>query len=72
MILYFAEVEGEPTCLNRSLFGAIYFMHDGNIGKADITIGNTKVQLRLAGINLIVRRVDKLINNKFCNIYTYS
>lgn len=72
MILHFSEVEGESIFLNRSSYGDIFFMHDGNIGKANITIGHNVLQLRLVGISLIVRRIDKLINNNFQNIYTYE
>lgn len=72
MILHFSEVDGEPTFFNRSSFGTIFFMHDGNIGKADITIGNSSIQLRLIGINLIVKRIDKLINHKYENIFAYK
>lgn len=72
MVLHFSEVEGEPIFLNRSSYGSIFFMSDGNIGKADITIGYSTIQLRLVGISLIVRRVDKLINNNYQNIFNYE
>lgn len=72
MVLHFTEVEGEPFFLNRSSYGAISFMYDGNIGKADITIGNSIIQLRLIGISLIVRRIDRLVNNSYQNIFIYE
>lgn len=72
MILHFSEIDGESTFFNRSSFGSVFFMQDGNIGKADITIGNSTIQLRLIGINLIVKRIDKLINYKYENIFTYN
>lgn len=72
MALHFTEVEGELTFFNRSSFGTVYFMRDGNIGKADIIIGDAYIQFRLIGINLIVKRVDKLINSRYQTIYIYE
>lgn len=39
--------------------GSIYFMRDGNIGKADIYIKEYWIQIRLKGINLVVQRIGK-------------
>lgn len=72
MVLHFTEIDGEPIILNRSSYGSIFFMHDGNIGKADITIGTFIIQLRLIGISLMIRRIDRVINNTRQNIFTYK
>ena len=42
--------------------GSIYYLCDGNIGKADIYINNRyryKIQIRLVGLSLTIKRVDR-------------
>lgn len=41
-----------------SVYGDIYFMSDGNIGRADLTINKYQIQLRLKGLNLTIRKID--------------
>ena len=64
-ILHFSEyptkrIESgfEITCYN--ITGDIYFLQTGDIGKADINIDGYKIKIRLHGLDLIVKRIDKL------------
>lgn len=52
--------------------GEIFFMQDGNIGKVNLSIPPYKIQIRLHGLNLIVKRIDKFTSMGNINIYKFN
>lgn len=64
VVLHFSEyptqhVYGNSVSPCYEILGEIYILRTGEIGKADIQINGYKIQLRLRGSNLVVRRIDK-------------
>lgn len=51
------------------VYGSLYFMVDGSIGKADLHIDEFWIQLRLHGIYLMVQRIGKNTPNGNVDIY---
>ena len=47
-------------------------MQDGNIGKVNLDIPPYKIQIRLHGLNLIVKRIDKFTSMGNINIYKFN
>lgn len=72
MVLHFVEIEGDLIYENVLSTGSIYLLQDGNIGKADIVIGDLDVRLRLIGTNLIVQRVLKHVDERYNQLYYYE
>ena len=63
-ILHFREfpekhIYNESICYVYRVYGDIHFMLDGNVGKANLTINDYWVQIRLHGLNLVVQRIGK-------------
>lgn len=52
-----------------AVHGNICFMRDGNVGKADLTINDYWIQIRLKGINLVVQRIGKNSASGSADIY---
>lgn len=61
-ILHFKEfpeknIYNDSVCYVYRVHGEIYFMADGNIGKADLVINDYWIKIRLNGLNLVVQRI---------------
>lgn len=73
-ILHFKEFpekinSGEYFYYIYPVYGDIYFMSDGNIGKADLTINKYQIQLRLKGLNLKIRKIAHISESDYKKIY---
>ena len=73
-ILHFREqpekhIYNGSTLYVYKVFGSIYFLADGNIGKANLSIQDYWIQIRLNGLHLIVQRIGKNTPNGNVEIY---
>ncbi len=57
------------SCHVYRVYGSIYFLSDGNIGKANLTIYDYWIQIRLNGLRLIVQRIGKNTPDGNVDIY---
>lgn len=61
--LYFADKNCDDTGRKSDFHGRIHYMCDGNIGKADITIGDARkgyeIAVRLKGLTLSISRITE-------------